>query len=260
MNAEQTLKAYEKDANAKQTIQKAITEAYQNLQPELELTHGYETAGMPTFYESFNSGYGVGTGADQMDPLARLNSAAQNVALKSAAARAARGILDTRRTGMNDLIADAYDQWRTGYGMATDAYNRQKQEEAAAEQIRQFNENLALQRYAASRSGGGGTVVYNLGEEDTGGGVTKINPVEEFNTKVARYKNLRQSGKLNASIDWVHGQLLKEAQSKGIGVDSETLWVMLGNTPAGVRQVQGIVNPASKYFNLTSNGYGGLKL
>jgi hypothetical protein len=259
MDAEQTLKAYENDPNAKQTIQKAISSAYQDLRPELELTHGYETAGMPTFYDSFNRGYGMGTGADQMDPMSRLNSAAQNVALKSATARTARGILDTRRVGMNDLIADSYDQWRTGYGMASDTYNREMQRKQYEESIRQFNENLALQKYAASRSGGGGsTIVYNLGDDKSGETTkTTTNPAQDFSTKVAQYKQLRQSGKLTASIDWLHSQLLKEAQTKGLGVDSETLWVMLGNTP---KSVTNAIDPASKYFNLTSSGYGGLKL
>lgn len=240
---EKTLKAYEGDVNAKKTIRDAITRAYDNLRPELELVHGYETAGMPTFYESFNSGYGMGTGADQMDPLARLNSAARNVARKSAAARTARGILDTRRAGMEDLIRDTWEQWNTGYGMAKDAYARYMEKKAFEESVRQFEENLKLQRYMASRSGGGGggtTIV--LGGTDavnpTTGGKT-VDRAAMWRDKVERYKAMRSNPPANFNIDFIHSQLLKEAISLGLGIDSETLWQMLGNTPAPVKLRKG---------------------
>jgi hypothetical protein len=170
MTPEQSLAAYENDPNAKETISKAIREKYQDLRPELELVHGYETAQMPTFYDTFNSGYGMGTGADQMNPMARLNAAAQNVALKSRAARTARGILDTRRAGMEDLISDSYGQWQTGYGMAQNAYNRELQRQQMEEDKRRWEAEMALKRLSLSGGNGGTVINYNGGTPTQSGG------------------------------------------------------------------------------------------
>jgi len=271
MDPEQTLKAYENDANAKETIRKAISGAYEDLRPELELVHGYETAGMPTFYNSFNTGYGMGTGADQMDPLARLNSASQNVALKSAAARTARGVLDTRRAGMENLIGDTWEQWNVNRQNAKDAYDRWFAKKQYEESIRQFEEQMKLQRYIASRSGGGGggtTIVYN-GEN---GGGTGEDPNTVLKNAIATAKATRFSPNkpANFNIDAIHSQLMDYAKANGIKLDSESLWVQLGNTPKGGQSTELLFdpnNPLSKYtnktsgsgtFNLTGTGYGGL--
>lgn len=264
MDPEQTLKAYENDANAKETIRKAISGAYEDLRPELELVHGYETAGMPTFYNSFNSGYGMGTGADQMDPLARLNSASQNVALKSAAARTARGVLDTRRAGMENLIGDTWEQWNVNRQNAQSAYDRWFAKKQYEESIRQFEEQLKLQKYIASRSGGGGggtTIIYN-GEEGTGGTTADPNSVLKNAIATAKATRFSSNKPANFNIDAIHAQLMDYAKANGIKLDSESLWVQLGNTPKATNP-----NALDKYvnkvqpkgvFNLTGTGYGGL--
>jgi hypothetical protein len=133
MDVEQNLRAYESDLAPEATIRQVITDAYKNLEPELQTIHKYETEQMPTFYDAYN-GYGMGTGAADMSPLARLQMASNDVARKSALARTARGIFGVREAGMEDLIGQTYNQWQTGYQAAQNAYDRwwaQKQHEDA---------------------------------------------------------------------------------------------------------------------------------
>jgi hypothetical protein len=133
MDIEQNLRAYESDTAPEATIRSVITDAYGSLKPELETIHKYETEQLPSFYDAY-SGFGMGTGAADMSPLARLQSATGNVATKSALARTARDIFGTRKAGMEDLIGQTYRQWQSGYQGAQNAWQRwwqQKQHEDA---------------------------------------------------------------------------------------------------------------------------------
>lgn len=123
--AEQTLRAYENDLNAEKTIRDTVTKAYGDLKPELQQIQDYENQQFPTFYDRLNSGYGMGTGAADMSPTARLGTAWGDVGRLSSTANVARGIFDVRRAGMEDLIGTALNQWNTGYGMAQNAWDRQ---------------------------------------------------------------------------------------------------------------------------------------
>lgn len=123
--AEQTLRAYEGDLNAEKTIRDSITKAYGDLKPELQQIQDYENQQFPTFYDRLNSGYGMGTDAASMSPTARLGAAWGDVGRLSSTANVARGIFDTRRAGMEDLIKSSLNQWQTGYGMAQNAWDRQ---------------------------------------------------------------------------------------------------------------------------------------
>lgn len=129
--AVQNLRVYEQDTNPLRTVRDTITDAYQGLRPELETIHKYETEQLPAFYDAF-SGFGMGTGAADIDPLSRMQFATGDVARKGALARTARDIFDTRQARMEDLIKDTYNQWQTGYGAAQNAWQRawaQKQHE-----------------------------------------------------------------------------------------------------------------------------------
>lgn len=122
--AEQTLRAYEGDLNAEKTIRDSITKAYGDLKPELQQIQDYENQQFPTFYDRLNSGYGMGTDAASMSPTARLGAAWGDVGRLSSTANVARGVFDTRRAGMEDLIKASLNQWQTGYGMAQNAWDR----------------------------------------------------------------------------------------------------------------------------------------
>jgi hypothetical protein len=187
MDPEAALRAYEQDTNPQDVIRKSISGAYQDLRPELDLVHGYETAQMPTFYNAF-SGYGMGTGADDMSPQARLASASRDVARKSATARTARGILDTRRAGMEQLIGDTFNQWNQGYGMAQNQYNRWWQQQQAEEDKRRWEAEMALR----SRDTDGGGVVenpYNFGfpGDAAGGDGSGRVPISPAQTRYENY-------------------------------------------------------------------------
>jgi len=133
MDIEQNLRAYESDIAPEATIRKIITDAYGSLKPELETIHKYETEQMPTFYDAF-SGYGMGTGAADMSPLARLQSASEDVARKSALARTARDVFGVNKASMEDLIGQSYRQWQSGYQGAQNAWQRQMAEKQLAAQ------------------------------------------------------------------------------------------------------------------------------
>lgn len=121
---EKTLRAYENDINAEKTIRNAVTDAYGSLKPELETIQRYENEQFPQFYNTLSSGYGMGTDAASMSPTARLGTAWGDVGRLSTNANVARGVLDVRRAGMEDLIASLLKKWELGYGGAQNAWDR----------------------------------------------------------------------------------------------------------------------------------------
>lgn len=143
----QNLRAYEQDTNPLGTIRDTLTTAYDNLRPELEAVHKYEQEQLPSFYDAF-TGYGMGTGSADMDPLTRLRTATGDVARKGAIAMTARDVLGVRQARMEDLIKQAMNQWSTGYGMAQDSWQR-------AWAQKQHEDQMALAREQMARSSGG---------------------------------------------------------------------------------------------------------
>lgn len=121
---EQSLRAYENDKNVEQNIRNAITGAYKNLKPELTTINTYENQQFPEFYNQLQTGYGAGVGAQDLDPTARLQNAWGEVGRLSTNANVARGVLDVRRAGMEDLIAAALKRWELGYSMKQSAWDR----------------------------------------------------------------------------------------------------------------------------------------
>lgn len=154
MTPEDNLRLYESDVNAEENIRKAISEAYQNLRPEIELVQDYENQQFPSFYDAFH-GYGAGTTATDLTPSTLLQNAWTNVGQKSASANTARGVLDVRKAGMEDLIKTGINQWGLGYTGAQNQYNRWWNAEQAAEAKRQFEEQMALERQKLARMGSG---------------------------------------------------------------------------------------------------------
>jgi len=153
--AQQMLNAYRNTPDPQGFIRDTITKnVYNDLRPEVETLAHYEQSTLPSFYNAF-SGYGMGTGAADMSPTAKMQSAMADVARQSAMAQTARGVLDTRRMRMEDLIGRFQDQWRQGYGMARDQYDMSWQQQL--EQRRQMEADRAyeLQRQAAARQGAG---------------------------------------------------------------------------------------------------------
>jgi hypothetical protein len=117
------LKGFEQNPDVSGFIRDTISKSYGDLKPEIQTLAQYEDATLPSFYNAF-SGYGMGTSAADMDPTAQMARAMSDVARQSAMAQTARGVLDTRRATMEDLIGRWQDTWKTGYGMARDAYGR----------------------------------------------------------------------------------------------------------------------------------------
>lgn len=121
---EKTLRAYENDSSAESTIRNAITKAYGNLKPELTTINTYENAQFPGFYNDLSTGYGAGTAASDLSPTSRLGNAWGEVGRLSTNANVARGILDVRQAGMEDLIKSGLNQWQLGYSGAQNAWDR----------------------------------------------------------------------------------------------------------------------------------------
>lgn len=152
MDYEQQLRAYESDIAPEATIRKTITDAYGSLKPELQSIHQYETQQLPAFYDSF-SGYGMGTGAGEMSPLARLQMATRAAAGQSALARTSSDIFDVRKARMEDLIGQAFRQWQHGHQGAQSGYNRWWQQQQAEEDKRRWEAEYALAQQRAGREG-----------------------------------------------------------------------------------------------------------
>lgn len=150
--AVQNLRVYEQDTDPLRTIRDTITGAYDSLRPELETIHKYETEQLPSFYDAF-SGFGMGTGAADMDPLTRLQSATGDVARKGALARTSRDIFDVRKSRMEDLIRDTYGQWQTGYGAAQNAWQRAWAQKQHEDQMALAREQMAAAQRASSSGG-----------------------------------------------------------------------------------------------------------
>ena len=136
--SEKMLGAYENDSAVERTIRDSITGAYGNLRPEIETVRKYETEQLPAFYNAY-SGYGMGTGAADLDPLARMQAASGDVARKSALGRTARDIFDVSKAGMEDLIGEGMRQWERGYGMAQNKWGRDFEGKEFDEGVRQFD-------------------------------------------------------------------------------------------------------------------------
>lgn len=249
MTEEETLRSYENDANAQKTIRDSITQAYQDLRPELELVHGYETAALPTFYESYNTGYGMSNDPYAIDPTTRMQLASRNAAIKTAGGRVARDILDTRRAGMEDLIGDTYDQWNQGYGMAQNKYNRWYQQQKDAEDKRRWEAEMELQKQALARSGGGGGGnYYNFGTPED----TTPTPTQQGNPNLQKFADLMNNARNNrgnkyqsVDINTTFNQLKKLAAQWNIPITSEQLWYGLGNSPSSKLtqdQISGVIN------------------
>ncbi len=144
MTPEETLKAYESSApTAEQTIRSAITAAYKNLEPELRQIRTYENQQLPEFYNTFTSGYGLGTSASDLSPAQKLALAASKVAQQSTNAQTARDILGVRKASLEDLVTQGNESFKTGYGAAQNAWDRYFKEKQLAEQQRQFNASQA---------------------------------------------------------------------------------------------------------------------
>lgn len=149
ISPEQTLKAYEGEAsNVEGFIQDAITGAYGDLKPELQDVRHYETQQLPEFYKTFTGGYGMGTGAADMAPAARMSLASQNVADQATLGRTARDILGVRRKSMEDIISQALRSWELGYGGAQSSYKRWWEQ-------KQWEEQQALEREKIAKMGSG---------------------------------------------------------------------------------------------------------
>ena len=149
--AQRVLDAYGQDTDPYGTIRDSISKrVYDDLRPEHERVAHYEQSQLPTFYGALSSGYGMGTGRGDLSPTAALHAATQDVARQSAAAQAARGILDTRGARMEDLIGRTYGAYQHGYGMQQDAYNRLWQQQQHADALAMQREQMALQERLAA--------------------------------------------------------------------------------------------------------------
>ena len=183
---EQNLRAYEDDPAAARTIRDTITDAYRGLKPELETIHKYETEQLPAFYNAY-SGYGMGTGAADLDPTARMQMASGDVARKSALARTARDIFDTRRAGMEDLIKAGIDQWQTGYGMAQNRWGREMEGRKFDESVRQFDLSHDLMQRQFDESVRQFGMTYALEERKLNESINQFNQQMEY-----QYEQLNQ--------------------------------------------------------------------
>jgi hypothetical protein len=240
---ERNLAAYEKDSNAERTIRDTISGAYKDLRPEAGIVAHYENQQLPSFFNAF-SGYGMGTGADDMSPLARLQAATGEVGRHGASAQVARSVFDTRRAGMEDLIRSALDRWRTGYTMTQDSWNRAMQERQFAEQQRQFNEQMAAQAAARARASGGvgggqpnpWSIEWGTGGNGAPGGVPN-NPTAVANTASTTATpsyNLGRISNPRAALTPVTRPLGLSGVSFGYGGPGNISgYQMPGNLPAG---------------------------
>jgi hypothetical protein len=165
MSPEEQLALYEQDVNAEKNIRDAVTDAYKGLKPELELIRTFENRQFPAFYEAMH-GYGAGTSATDLSPTTILQNALQNVGRQSTAAQVARDVFTTRQASMEDLIKTGVNQWKTGYGMADNAYNRWWQQ-------KQHEDQMALAREQMRRSGGTGGRTVNWPDMPTNTGPTE---------------------------------------------------------------------------------------
>lgn len=157
MTPEETLRAYEQGpSDVEGMIRDQITNAYGNLEPQIRDVRHYETSQLPTFYNQFVGGYGMGTGAADLSPAQRMAMAGEAVGRQATLGRTARDILDVRRASLEDLVGKAQANYDRGYQGAQNAYNRWWQEQQAAEDKRRFEQQMALQR--ASLGGRGSTV------------------------------------------------------------------------------------------------------
>lgn len=151
----QTLRAYEADApGVEKFIRNSILDAVDSYRPELESVRNYEQSQLPAFFNSFNSGYGMGTGASDLSPTTRLASAMGDVSRQATMGMTARDVLDARKARVEDLIAQTYGQWQAGYNAQQSAWQRAWQEKQAEEERRRWEAEMALQRQKASGSGG----------------------------------------------------------------------------------------------------------
>lgn len=154
MTPEDNLRLYENDVNAEANIRKAISESFQNLKPEIELVQNYENQQFPAFYDAFH-GYGAGTTAADLSPTTLLQNAWTNVGQKSTSANTARGVLDTRKAGMEDLIKTGINQWGLGYTGAQNQDARWWRQQQADEDRRRYEEQVELERQKLARMGSG---------------------------------------------------------------------------------------------------------
>lgn len=220
MDYEQQLRAYESDVAPEATIRKTITDAYKGLEPELRSIHKYETEQLPTFYDAF-SGYGMGTGAADMSPQARLAAASRQAAEQSALARTSSDIFDTRRARMEDLIGQAFRQWQHGHQGAQAGYNRWWQQQQAEEDRRRWEAEMALARQRAARDqyayvpppGYGESTSFDVDEIMNNLNIARnLNRAQEITSRPPT--SIASSGDRMAQAgDWLGGQLRKLPQS-----------------------------------------------
>jgi hypothetical protein len=170
MTPEEALKAYEQGpSDVEGYISDAVNKAYGNLEKELQTVRHYETQQLPKFYETFvggpSGGYGIGYGAADISPAAKMQMAADEVGRQATLGRTARDVLAQRKASIEDLVGRGVGIWQTGYGMKQNAYDRWWQQQQAAQQQKNWEAQMALERERMNRASSGyGSLPGNLFE------------------------------------------------------------------------------------------------
>lgn len=212
-------------------IETQVQKAYTPLLTEsLDTTKNMMSDYLGNFMETTGMGPGMGgTTAYDLSPTQKMGVVGRELGRMGGQLNAAVSYSDYLGGQMNDMYGKALQAAQMGQQNLADQYARDLQMFQMAWQEAEAAKDRALQQSQINAQN-----AYNekMLKQEQGriDALNKQNAISTWQQKVDAIKANRGTFG-DASLNSAYKALYKEANDLGLGVDSEQLWVMLGNTP-----------------------------
>jgi hypothetical protein len=227
-------------ANLPSEIETQIQNAYTPaLEKSLGTTKDMMSDYLGRYFDTTTMGPGMaGTTALDLSPTQKLGVMGRELGTMSGELQATQKFSDYLGGQMNDLYGKAVQAAQLGQQNLADQYARQMQEYQMAWQAAEAEKDRALQRAQIASQNAYNNKLLQL-QQDQLNATNKQNALATWQQNVDAIKANRGTFGGN-TLNSYHKALLKEAQDLGIGVDSEQLWVMMGNAPKQAWNTSGL--------------------